>query len=99
MIDVILICLGFVFSTLFYRWVKADVAYTAKDFGHGELWDWLWENDPSLYAKCRMAYPPDEMRVILNEVTGLQILGCDTIQESEEKYLQALKEMKKAKDK
>jgi hypothetical protein len=96
MIDVILICLGFVFATLFYKWVEKKSDSVERHYYEYDLWDWMAENDVNLYARCRPHYHTDEIRKILNEVTGLEILDSDLISESEEKYLLALKQLKRA---
>jgi len=46
------------------------------------LYHWLERNNYELYQKCLRAYPPDEMRIILNEATGLQILSTDLVQKA-----------------
>jgi|DEB0MinimDraft_3_1074331.scaffolds.fasta_scaffold02328_4 hypothetical protein len=58
------------------------------------LCEWLRENGGVLYGKYVLARSPDEARQILNKATGLEILSMDLISESENKYLERLKEMK-----
>jgi hypothetical protein len=91
--------LGLVFGALCYKWVEKKSDSVERHYYEYDLWDWMAENDVNLYARCRPHYHTDEIRKILNEVTGLEILDSDLISESEEKYLQVLKEMKKSKNK
>ena len=67
----------------------------AKDYyDDSDLFDWLRRNNGELYCKCAVAFHRDDVRQILNKVTGLQILPTDLIIESESKFLERLKEMK-----
>lgn len=58
-----------------------------------ELFDWLEKHDSETHAKCTLTHDIDDVRVILNEKTGLFITPCDGILESQTKYLEALRRM------
>ena len=54
---------------------------------------WIADHMPELDAELS-ALTRDEVRTRLNEITGLQVLGSDEVQESTDRILAALKAMK-----
>lgn len=57
------------------------------------LFDWLQRNRPDLYQKAYWAPTRNDMRLVMNEATGLNVLGSDEVRTSCVLYLERLKEI------
>jgi hypothetical protein len=92
MTDVFVFLLVVLFASIIAWWPCCE---PTKDYDDdNDLFDWLRRNNGELYSKCVVEYHRDDVRQILNEVTGLEILPTDLIIETEPKFLERLKEMK-----
>lgn len=93
MIVAALICLIvavlFVFVVI-YEFNAKPVCSAGDGSNYIRLGDWLEEHMPDVYKIGH----PDDVRIRLNEITGLDIKGDDEIEETSGQFLEALKKMK-----
>lgn len=59
-----------------------------------DLYDWLYINNNELWEKVVTARHLDDVRIMLNQITGLSIAPWDGVLESRAKYLEALRQMR-----
>lgn len=62
---------------------------------YAKLHNWIAENKPELDAEF-LGLHRDEIRGRLNEITGLNVPGCITVESGSEMFLARLIEMEKA---
>ena len=92
MTEILFFSFGFLLASVIFWMPKSKRVNDYED--ESDLYVWLRKNDGQLYSRCVVQHDLDEVRQILNKVTGLQILPTDLIYESEHKFLDRLKEMK-----
>ena len=64
----------------------------SAQFGQRALLKWVERHMPELFSQLWLL-DTDDVRARLNQITGLSVLSTDLIEESSDRFLEALKQM------